>query len=855
MQQKYARSKLDDLMIQLKMLPANQIEHGQRILDKFTNSRLTDYLTIQDVRQINKLLRKKRSVGINLGLLRTKKLGDLYPNLKEFLLQQQYHSQGFKKIKQTQRNLEIQKRKKRQTQERIAEQKRLNLQRQIAQAKILDNVLKVPSLPDNITYKSLLSMTYFENYKGFNSGGNAPGKNILNIGEQHFGVDDGFKRFEDFMDTLVAKNQYLGLCLDFVFESGLKNINDSALFQKQGLSNIPTVFRQDKSSTLVTLRNFFAGKTIVKGFRAHHTDTRLGFEGWFPSLINISNDFNFDDYDNRIILKYIYDFYQPYDNKTQIEMDIFNKLLKLDTDNLDGLKETNETLNYLKQKQEGTKHDDKIKYYENRLEFIKFSIHYYKMFIVSIKNFVQKAVGQKLKQKGNILDENDMTVVNREMYYKYLEEKGSDRNAVENKIFNNKRFDLKFQKQINNLDTRYFKSDPKKTILLYYLDYIGMSDQAYFYDIHTICRVFRKFDEKKERYSSCDQNDTSMRNVIIYSGNYHTQNINKFLQLLPGMEVDNITNRLYMETEKMELPVLSFGDVGVSIEKVIQNGLDDYDDEKISFNEIKIPLKYDYFDYNKKIIQNLKNDYNVKQYTQLPKAIQKEEEERKMKQKEKRQLQQKAKREREEKAKIQREERMRKQRQKRDREYRAKIQEQKQRDKIYTMNLQQFGTEFNEFNGPGTFTGTLINSKPNKGKIKFANGTHFKGKYLSKVDLLIGDMTFMNGTKFNGNVKKDDKNKYDGKLIINDENYKEGVFDSDFNIAQSNITDFKIDNNKYSYLHEYKILRAPEQLEDKVSEQKLNQLGKQLFQKQNVNYDVLKQFSDKMNRQYLGMNE
>ena len=65
---------------------------------------------------------------------------------------------------------------------------------------------------------------------------------------------------------------------------------------------------------------------------------------------------------------------------------------------------------------------------------------------------------------------NDMTLVNSEMYYKYLQQKGWNRNYIEDEIFYSKKFDLKFRKQIDNLDTRYFKSDPKKTIMLYYLD-------------------------------------------------------------------------------------------------------------------------------------------------------------------------------------------------------------------------------------------------------------------------------------------------------------------------------------------------------------------------------------------------
>lgn len=49
------------------------------------------------------------------------------------------------------------------------------------------------------------------------------------------------------------------------------------------------------------------------------------------------------------------------------------------------------------------------------------------------------------------------------------------------------------------------------------------------------------------------------------------------------------------------------------------------------------------------------------------------------------------------------------------------------------MELNQFGTEFNNFNVPGIFTGTLLNSKPNKGEIQFGNGNHFKGKNILRM--------------------------------------------------------------------------------------------------------------------------
>ena len=583
-------------------------------------------------------------------------------------MQEQYHSQGFKEMKQIERienrnqrqkreeqkRIEEQKRLKRQEEQRIAEQNRLKRleaaqriaeqnrlkrleaqriaeqqrmksQRQIAQSKIVDTVLKLPKLPPKIEYDSLVSMTYFQNYKGFNR--NAPGKNILNIGEQHYGIDYGFSQFEDFLDMLVAKNKYLGECLDFVYESGLKNVNKSPLFQKQGSDKITRKFR-NQSSTLVSLRNYFDGKTIIKGFRAHHTDPRLGFDGFFSTLINISRNY---DLDYEYLVRYIYDFTDGSSfDITELEMQIFNELLTLDTDNLESQKKTKQTIQKLKKIYSenpsnfemivGVNYDESMKYYERDLKNIEIDNMDYKKFINSINDFVRKTVGYwRLKENGNILVKEDMTKVNREMYYKYLEQKRWERNYVEDDIFRNKRFDLKFRKQIENLDTRYFQSDPKKTILLYYLNtkYIYPQDSANFYDINTLCRVFRKFDQSKYRYTSCDQADKSMSNVIIYSGNHHTEKFNQFLLDLPAIKVEY--GNISMDGKKIETPVLFFGDIGDTTQNKI------YKVEKKNPTRVEIPTNFDYFNYNKKIVQKLKDVYNVKQYTQLPKAIQQKE--------------------------------------------------------------------------------------------------------------------------------------------------------------------------------------------------------------------------------------
>ena len=56
-------------------------------------------------------------------------------------------------------------------------------QQQIKKNNIVNRYLNLKSLPDNINYQSLVSMSYYENYKGQNP--NSPGKNILNIGVQN----------------------------------------------------------------------------------------------------------------------------------------------------------------------------------------------------------------------------------------------------------------------------------------------------------------------------------------------------------------------------------------------------------------------------------------------------------------------------------------------------------------------------------------------------------------------------------------------------------------------------------------------------------------------------------------------
>ena len=132
--------------------------------------------------------------------------------------------------------------------------KQLKLQKQMMNKNnIVNRYLNLDSVPENIEYQSLLSMSYYENYKGQNP--NAPGKNILNIGEQHYTTDDGFNNFINFLTNLGKKNAYLNNCLDFIFENSL-NFFGKSHFQ----SDIFTNLNQSENES-----NF----TLLKIGRAH----------------------------------------------------------------------------------------------------------------------------------------------------------------------------------------------------------------------------------------------------------------------------------------------------------------------------------------------------------------------------------------------------------------------------------------------------------------------------------------------------------------------------------------------------------------------------------------------------------
>ena len=224
-------------------------------------------------------------------------------------------------------------------------------------------------------------------------------------------------------------------------------------------------------------------------------------------------------------------------------------------------------------------------------------------------------------------------------YYDYLETK-IYKHYVENQILRNKSRDKKFAKQLDNIDPSYFYDswfrNPKDLIFVYF--FFENSDRlstVVFYDIQTVSRIFRKFDDSKGRFKSCDEENKSLRNIIIYSGNTHTQNINEFLLKLPRLRLLSepisgieLKNPLMKETylQKIELKQNYQSLSGIK-------NLNFFGDFRLfTKSELEFPTNIDYFGYNEKIINELKQEYNVRNYLQIEKKLIQQQEEQKMKQ-------------------------------------------------------------------------------------------------------------------------------------------------------------------------------------------------------------------------------
>ena len=493
-------------------------------------------------------------------------------------------------------------------------------QQQINKNNIVNRYLKLESLPDNINYQSLVSMSYYENYKGQNP--NSPGKNILNIGEQHFTADKGFYDFIDFLNHLIKKNFDLNSCLDFVIEGIFNRDKDGWKIQRSYPMSIST--RRNRDYTMEILRNTLPKKS--KGFRVHETDTRLDLQGFYASvifLLNCLEDMHrlFRGFTGlhycTTVAAFIYNIdNEQYINKKENQWEFWEMFLFIDRIGI--LKRKMEYIDKTNMSQQEVKfHQDRQKQHNLKVEVIT-------KFLDSVLGYMMNFLGfndkTELHERIDEIDGEKKDGLSPKGYYDYLETK-TDKNYTEKYILRYKYMDKKFAKQLDNIDPDYFVENPKDLIFVYFFKYLpeitNFRWSSLFYDIQTVSRIFRKFNDRKGRFKTCDEENKSLRNIIVYSGNGHTLRINNFLKELPRLRLEpNDKEKIYVkliDTEQKQVsPKLSFGDSDSIVRQ--------------------FPTNFDYFGYNGKIIDKLKQKFNVQNYLQIQKKLIQQQEERKMQQ-------------------------------------------------------------------------------------------------------------------------------------------------------------------------------------------------------------------------------
>ena len=87
--------------------------------------------------------------------------------------------------------------------------------------------------------------------------------------------------------------------------------------------------------------------------------------------------------------------------------------------------------------------------------------------------------------------------------------------------------DLKYTKAVEKLDESFCTFENINDYMLNN----NNRPASMIMDIYTICRMFRRFDEgnPKKRFSSCDNLENHLKNIVYYAGDGHIQNITRFI--------------------------------------------------------------------------------------------------------------------------------------------------------------------------------------------------------------------------------------------------------------------------------------------------------------------------------------
>jgi hypothetical protein len=399
---------------------------------------------------------------------------------------------------------------------------------------------------ETIHSPNLISVAYWENYKGQNP--NSAGKNILNIGEAHLPVTkDEFLPFLHFIDCLIQKNISNKNCLDIIVEDSVQKIPSKRVkySEKQHFEEY-NEFDENNEISMLVFRNYLSKRKNIKGLRIHYVDQRITCSGFYVSFVTIYTQSGANIRDKNS------SFYNSiYDKKSFMSILCFlYKINYLSLRPIDGLKRIWKffALYYL--------HFDTI--------HVKDNIEY--------KGFVKSVIDFFKKKKFNYQSDNytDEEIPSVDDYYEYLEKKktflkifwkkiglGNSNQQIQENITLSKRLDTTFAKQIQNIDESYFNNDPDK-ILFHFIDSLKVGTPlTLIYDLQILLRMFRKFPKKTN--SVCDENEKSMRNIILYSGDSHTTNINRFLRDLPNFV---IVNDKLINTKKTQVkPIYTLGDI------------------------------------------------------------------------------------------------------------------------------------------------------------------------------------------------------------------------------------------------------------------------------------------------------
>ena len=114
---------------------------------------------------------------------------------------------------------------------------------------------------------------------------------------------------------------------------------------------------------------------------------------------------------------------------------------------------------------------------------------------------------------------------------KYIQSKESSSNPELRELLENivkeQKEDLKYTKAVEKLDESFCTFENINDYMLNN----NNRPASMIMDIYTICRMFRRFDEgnPKKRFSSCDNLENHLKNIVYYAGDGHIQNITRFI--------------------------------------------------------------------------------------------------------------------------------------------------------------------------------------------------------------------------------------------------------------------------------------------------------------------------------------